>query len=293
MRSIEIVSDLDSADLLGRFEVADGICASSALEEVDLVFEQDTFAPVQRWRPASVDDLTSPPVEERTSKYWLTLGLYRIPPRFLDAVLAAERNAPRSPLGHDLDYAPPCQPRIESVADALDQWPEIIRFGPLLGMAINRQEGGEYLSTPEPHDEKRKTGLHVDSWDHKPWWDRSSGSNRISINIGRFTRHLVFCTLPVVDISHSLEAQRREFPTGLMQDFFRRRPDTRVYRMRIEPGEGYIAPTENIIHDGSTLLVNGEDAQIVIRGFLAHASMIERSAVERSTRLRPVVLDAA
>jgi hypothetical protein len=233
-----------------------------------------------------------PPLAERTCKYWLTLGLFRVPPPFLDALLAAERDAPSSPLGHDLDYAPPCQPRVEAVAAVLDQWPEIIRFGPVLGMAINRQDGGEYLSTPEPLDDKRKTGLHVDSWDHKPWWDRSSGSNRISINIGVFPRQLVFCTVPVVDISAAEDAQRREFPTGLMPDFFRRRPETRVYRMRLEPGEGYIAPTENIIHDGSTQLVNGEDAQIVIRGFLAHASMIEPDAAERSTRLRAAVLDA-
>lgn len=294
MPRLEIVSDLERHALLSRLEVTEGICSSALLADVNLVFQQGTHAPTQKWRRANAADFYAPAPGQAVYKYWMTLGLFRAPHAFVERLLQIDAEVQNGPSGHDLDFAPDLAARVDAIAEAFDLWPEIYRFGPVLGMAINRQQGGEYLSTPEPADEMVKTGLHVDSWDHKPWSDRAGGTNRISINIGKFPRNLVFCTVPVVDISRTLNKDpgARVFPTGLIQQFFTMRPETRVYRMRLEPGDAYIAPTENIIHDGSTLLVDGEDAQVVVRGFLAHQAMIGEGTGVAETRLQPAVVDA-
>jgi len=39
-------------------------------------------------------------------------------------------------------------------------------------------------------------------------------------------------------------------------------------RLAVAPGEAYIAPTENMIHDGSTLGMRHEDLQVTLRGII-------------------------
>ena len=52
----------------------------------------------------------------------------------------------------------------------------------------------------------------------------------------------------------------------LQHKFFDRFSDYPVFMLSIEPGEAYIAPTENIIHDGSTYFKQHCDIAAVILG---------------------------
>jgi hypothetical protein len=50
------------------------------------------------------------------------------------------------------------------------------------------------------------------------------------------------------------------------QDFMTLFPSYPVVRVRIHPGEAYVAPTENILHDGSSIDMNAMDITFSIRG---------------------------
>jgi hypothetical protein len=49
-------------------------------------------------------------------------------------------------------------------------------------------------------------------------------------------------------------------------------PDYPVVKLRIRPGEAYIAQTENLIHDGSTLGQRGFDLAFMADGFFTLTS---------------------
>ena len=38
----------------------------------------------------------------------------------------------------------------------------------------------------------------------------------------------------------------------IVRDYFQRFPNSSIFRLCVAPGEAYIAPTDNLIHDGST-----------------------------------------
>lgn len=100
-------------------------------------------------------------------------------------------------------------------------------------------------------------GLHVDQG------GGSLGKNRLMLNLGSQLRYLLYVNLDLEDIRSHLAKIGSEFSfkgkTRLGREFLRAFPDYPVVRVRINPGEGYIAPADQIIHDGSTQGTNRMD----------------------------------
>ena len=116
-------------------------------------------------------------------------------------------------------------------------------------------------------------GLHLDSWDKLPLTKRAEASNRLCINKGRGDRFLMFLNLSIRQILDLVTTSSQETSVGKYGDpdvgnaLMKRFPSYPVVRVRIRPGEAYIAPTENIIHDGSTEGNKHADVQLTLRGY--------------------------
>lgn len=114
-------------------------------------------------------------------------------------------------------------------------------------------------------------GLHLDSWDKLPIEQRHLSTNRICINLGLEDRFLLFVNLTMMNMMHlvridSTVSQRS--PASVRHAFLTQYPDYPVIKLRISPGEAYIAPTENMIHDGCTLGKQFFDVTLTIRGHI-------------------------
>jgi hypothetical protein len=122
---------------------------------------------------------------------------------------------------------------------------------------------------------KKFIGLHVDNWDDNPVQWRDRAINRISINIGRSVRYFLFLPLSVVEIAKLMAdvivCGRVQSPdyTGLGRLFVERFPNFPVVRCRLAPNEAYIAPTENLVHDGSSEDQKLLDEQFTILGHIS------------------------
>jgi hypothetical protein len=57
-----------------------------------------------------------------------------------------------------------------------------------------------------------------------------------------------------------------ENPTKIVRMFMARFPDYPVISVAVAPGEGYIAPTENVIHDGTTAGTTKPDVTLTLLG---------------------------
>ncbi len=98
-------------------------------------------------------------------------------------------------------------------------------------------------------------GLHID----QQAWDE--GTSRLMLNIGREIRYFLYINLELTNLQNQIANSDNKLSgkTRLGREFMRAFPDYPVVRLRIRPGEGYIAPTNRIIHDGSTVGAGSAD----------------------------------
>lgn len=128
-------------------------------------------------------------------------------------------------------------------------------------------------------------GLHLDSWDKLSLDKRHLSTNRICINLGLEDRYFLFIDLSLLKmfefarygsdnsrescweerVLHPSELAQID-PTSIRKLFLERYPNYPVIKVRVSPGEAYIAPTENTIHDASTLGKKFCDVILTIRG---------------------------
>jgi hypothetical protein len=92
------------------------------------------------------------------------------------------------------------------------------------------------------------------------------------VNLGYAARHFLFSplSLPGMETAMQADATGLNRRGSLARGYFHKFPDQPVLRLRVAPGEAYIAPTESISHDGSTQDQTGWDLTLTARGrFLA------------------------
>jgi hypothetical protein len=99
-------------------------------------------------------------------------------------------------------------------------------------------------------------GLHPDNHDGLPVSRRLTESRRrLVINLGPGARWLLVATPDVLDITRALHPgdEQRVPRTNDVREYAVRNPDALiVHRLGLEPGEGYVGPSELMVHDGST-----------------------------------------
>ncbi|HAS41488.1 MAG TPA: hypothetical protein DCS93_13485 [Microscillaceae bacterium] len=119
-------------------------------------------------------------------------------------------------------------------------------------------------------------GLHIDSWDKLPTHEAINATNRICFNMGSEDRYFLMINQSLEAIAQMLHQKDASLPASLEQytrpqllkTFFKNYPEYPAIRIRLKPYEAYIAPTENIIHDGDLSEKVAPDVTYTIRGYL-------------------------
>ena len=119
--------------------------------------------------------------------------------------------------------------------------------------------------------QSRFIGLHIDEIDGVRMDRCSDARLRICINLSSQERHLIFIPVSVNAMAGRLSYSPTELAftrsTPFILAFMHAFPDQFVLRLGVAPGEAYVAPTENLIHDASTAWMSVPDLSLTI---LAH-----------------------
>ncbi|MCY0929512.1 hypothetical protein OTB20_25585 [Streptomyces sp. H27-H1] len=112
----------------------------------------------------------------------------------------------------------------------------------------------DMVTTTDNHADGRLLGIHLDNWDKLAYADKASGRRRLCLNLGRGSRYILLGDVDAQEICRSVHPEYRgRYPhTDDLRTLIGRGGTMRCFRIRIDPGEGYIAPTEFLPHDGST-----------------------------------------
>jgi hypothetical protein len=235
-------------------------------------YRTPAVAPVEDWRPptpAELGQLLAAPDAVQPLAPELTISVLAMP----EAVLAPFA---RLDLRH-ADSVAACKALLDSpaYADAVGEavfelWPyfESPDGVRLLGTCVqapnlrttttHRDTGGAYSFS----------GLHIDDWSARPIAQRGDCDRQMSINLGRSDRFLMFIAVPAAEIARRIDGHGLGTYTEVGAEFLRRHPDCELVKVRVRPGEAYIAPTENLIHDGTTRGSATPDITLNLRGRL-------------------------
>ncbi len=124
-----------------------------------------------------------------------------------------------------------------------------------------------------------RVGLHIDNWDQLPLLQKHQSRNRICINLGCEDRVFLFVNLPLNSVVRSLEPfgynelVQQEQWIELGKAFMRHYPTYPVVRLRVASGEAYIASTDNLIHDASSLGKSYPDITWTALGYFGWTSL--------------------
>ncbi|MGH8052240.1 MAG: hypothetical protein ACREPB_16390, partial [Arenimonas sp.] len=109
-------------------------------------------------------------------------------------------------------------------------------------------------------------GMHVDTYLNYTVDSRKAGFPcRMAINLGTEPRHLHFMNLSMHQIARELHSENQD-ANALAADFLRLNQNYPVIQVEVLPGEVYTAPTEILIHDGTTLHKTSIDVTTTLLG---------------------------
>jgi hypothetical protein len=129
-------------------------------------------------------------------------------------------------------------------------------------LGINRSEIDKLTTTIDWLNYLPSTpfvGLHLDSWEKLPLRRRHFSKQRICINLGQETRYFLFVNRTLLQLVTDLNLQDPDYfyqdyrGVRLAEKFMKMRDRYPIVSLAIHPGEAYIAPTENIIHDATSM----------------------------------------
>ncbi|TMJ67326.1 MAG: hypothetical protein E6G80_17330 [Alphaproteobacteria bacterium] len=239
-----------------RIELSSGTRLANAQEMTTLVggfaYEQGSRLPREPWRRPTEEETASLIATELPRDMSTAVSIIKLPGEFSDSARDAIRTAENedflAPLRATCDFGEPvhCIGTGENL--------------PGLKTVTVNHERGEYI------------GMHVDTWDEYDVQSLHFATNRICINIGWNARYFLFLPYSVADVACLLAEELGlgwEIParhTEIGRQFMARFPDVPVVRCLLAPGEAYIAPTENLFHDGSSLGQSHKDEVFTVRG---------------------------
>jgi hypothetical protein len=245
-----------------RIELSSGTRLAGMREITNLVhgtaYEEGARLPREPWRLATKEEYEGLVVAEAPSDMATSVAIVKLPGEFSDDRRQAIRSG--NPESREINLFRPLR--------------TICQLGePLHCHGLNQQPGNLKTATIN-RDVGRYIGLHVDIWDRCKIDSLHLATNRICVNVGQDDRYFLFLPISLMAIASVLsrvigpdwKVPRRH--TDIARQFMEQFPDTPVIRCRLAPGEAYIAPTENLVHDGSSVGQSDIDELFTLRGHI-------------------------
>jgi hypothetical protein len=267
----------------GRIEISSGTTTPSPS---DGDYERGALVPTDDWREPCLDDrrmlLSGAPSGISEGR----ISIVKLSPEMLSPFrelreLARQRNVPEI-------YRQVARPALlNTIKSCTSHFRD--RFGLRISEESVSTAGGVRVNAPNLRTvtvdsrTEKLIGLHVDNWSRMPLNQRRLTPQRICINLGNDVRYLLFLNISIqqliVDATWTSAARadagiqpellrslnRTASGTAVARIFMASSPRYPVIRLSVYPSEAYIAPTENIIHDGSSAVARGLDVSLSLR----------------------------
>jgi hypothetical protein len=257
---------------LGGAPSDDRIHFSHGSEPAPAGYKKGGRLPKMPWRSPSEEELRVLLAQQEDSSlaYHYKVALSKVPDSLaavfdaFDFKNATNNNDARQKIASNQQMAPLLDKELKSYVDQFLREQRNMRVLGIFALENNQLSVAAEKTTMLP------LGLHFDDSIGFSISEIEGKPGRVSFNLGRQPRYLYFINL---HLSTILEMARQEgFEAKdeyeLAEFFFDRHPDYPIIRLTIHPGEAYFAPTDHILHDGSTLgIMEDKDVSFVVLGY--------------------------
>jgi tryptophan 7-halogenase len=231
-------------------------------------YHKNALIPVQQW--AGADDAQFEILKTDAASTDLGfISLVRPPRELIEPLqIAIREQLPETVSGETVLWNGKEHPSLSAAAAGLvSLYADTSKPSRQLGLLVNRSG---YLTITGDKFDKKRIGLHLDGWSELSSHQRDDAPNRLCINLGEQPRRLLYVNLPLRNVIAHLERSGQTLlglgPTDIGRAFLRAFPDYPVVSVEVHPGEAYVAPTENIIHDGASDRMTAPDITLTILG---------------------------
>jgi hypothetical protein len=255
----------DPKELAERIMLSAGTRPAGGETDPARRYADGTYVPRRPWRQASTAEIRLLDMGRGSAgRHWRAsadVAVIRIPDELI---------SPFADMLEQRGLREAADPNTYQTIASHSRWSESLRaIGEYLSGLSDEPPNWIYFRIAEPDrftltkdefgaDGRKLAGLHVDSWDGLPLRHRGRSRNRACINLGREPRYLLFFNLPLMEMFTGIGLRD---PEDIYQDFrglyvghrfMKSWPEYPAIRLRVNPGEAYIFPTDNLIHDAST-----------------------------------------
>lgn len=229
--------------------------------EDDPEFRPGSLVPVGEWTPVSGES------EHIGGRPWVgfddgatldhNVALLRLPPETSEGHLL-----------HEAEWRPEryrdLRDRVDQVCRLLTSTPDELQHkGAFLGV-----RGERTTCTTRHPDDQRLVGLHLDTVENTPVATLERTLSRFCLNLGPNRRWFVFLPLDVRTVVDTCELAESDVPRSRhFRDAALQGAPQAACRIPLEPGDGYIAPTQIMLHDGASASLEGEYLYTVLGRF--------------------------
>lgn len=237
----------------GQLQESPGIYPVSMEERKEHFYSSDAVIPVDQWR-----DISGEIIQERTQMSQrdpvATVGLFNLSSGLKDQLAqfmhAWHRNHPDNVMRH---------PELLALKETIEQY-VLDRFQikvTVPGFNNIAQSLPRLPTVTVDRSQGWLPGLHYDSWHSASLKDRQIDNPRIVVNLGPVPRWFLYIPVGLPQFLRALAATdssqtwTEETPIlGIREALLHLNPP--VHCLKLNPGQGYIAPTESVIHDATT-----------------------------------------
>lgn len=265
---MELIKDIQINYFNG---VQDRIQISGGAEEVDylngLKAHPKTYVPKSPWRPITKNE-ESVLISKSVKKKYTDISVLSLPRKLKKAL--RKLNFQKSINNSDIYFI---QNSIEyrNIVSKLSQHFEVLNN-------ISGEFEIHSIFFGEPNlknntfntNEKVFIGMHLDSWEKKNYIERKEARNRICINLGAEPRYLLFYNISIHTMAEYINLKNNAESLNINEIyklFAAKYVNYPILKLRINPLEAYLAPTEFIIHDGCNQGTKTPDINLVFRGY--------------------------
>ena len=265
------LTDTAPADDSPRLYVTRGVENAEDRVVNGIPYRKGALVPKPPWAEASTEVRAALLTNDENPPFGTTIDVLPAPPGIIEPLRAIGFTPGKTTA--EYNAAAPGAAYLKALRETLpllDYLVESEEGLQLLGICT--QTGGLWSTTTHIAEDGSETfsGLHVDNWDKRRPGERHLTRRQMSINVGYQDRFLVFVARQVDEIAETIEGDQGY--TGYARVLFARAPQTALFKVRVRPGEMYLAPTDNLIHDGTSVGADGPDITLNLRGHF-HAAL--------------------
>jgi hypothetical protein len=263
-------------DCADRVQLSSGTMAARAAVPGEL-YEEGATIPRPGWRSLMTAEQKVLMAESCPEHYGNAISIIRLPSQLFDpwrSVHLAGSEYQSSDKFFPITGSDNCSKETSAIISYLQQSFERSKIDEdctLEGGICTKMPGQQTITTNPETD--ALVGIHVDSWYRRDFAlsRREHAPNRVCVNLGSDDRFFLYLNIPIGEM-YELVKNMNSPPEDaygasvVAADFMKSFPSYPVVRVRICPGEAYIAPTENIAHDASSIDMKAMDITLSIRG---------------------------